>query len=237
MSISTPSPSNIREYLINSHQDKGGSFSASSQPTLIHTTTELHNFLRTRRSIRRFKPDPLPDSVIQDILSTATYAPSAHNRQPWRFVVITSPTAKAKLAEAMAQDFERDLRQDGVPVERIQAQLKRSKERITCAPVAIILCLDMSEMDTYPDEKRRQAERTMAVQSVAAAALQLLLAAHAEGLGAVWVCSPLFAQETIRKTMDLSKQWEPQGMFFIGYSDESPKNKEMKDMDSLIKRL
>jgi len=200
-------------------------------------TTDLHTFLRTRRSIRRFKPEPVPDPVIQNILSTATYAPSAHNRQPWRFVVLTDQAAKTHLAEAMAQDFERDLLRDGVAAEKIQAQVKRSKERINAAPVAILLCLDMSEMDSYPDEKRRQAERMMAIQSVAAAGLQLLLAAHAEGLGGVWVCSPLFAQETIRKTLELPEAWEPQGMFYIGYPDEMPKNKEFKNMEILVKRL
>ncbi len=146
-------------------------------------------------------------------------------------------SVRARLAEAMAQDFERDLLRDYVPPEKIHAQIKRSKERITSAPVAIVLCLDMSEMDSYPDEKRQQAERTMAIQSVAAAGLQLLLAAHAEGLGGVWVCSPLFVQETIRKTLNLSETWEPQGMFFVGYPDELPKPKEMKDLQGLIKML
>lgn len=137
----------------------------------------------------------------------------------------------------MAQDFERDLSRDGVAPEKIQAQIKRSKERITSAPVVIVLSLDMSEMDSYPDEKRQQAERIMAVQSVAAAGLQLLLAAHAEGLGGVWVCSPLFAQETIQKILNLSESWEPQGMFFIGYADEVPKDKAMKDLQGSIKWL
>ena len=108
---------------------------------------------------------------------------------------------------------------------------------MTSAPVAILLCLDMSEMDAYPDERRQQAERTMAIQSVAAAGLQLLLAAHAEGLGGVWICSPLFAGETIQKTLDLSEKWEPQAMFYVGYPDELPKPKELKDLQSLTKRL
>ena len=91
------------------------------------------------RAIRRFKPDPVPDSVIQNILTTATFAPSAHNRQPWRFVVITDSSVKQNLAEAMAHDFERDLAHDGLSPEKIQAQIKRSKDRITSAPVAILL--------------------------------------------------------------------------------------------------
>lgn len=133
----------------------------------------------------------------------------------------------------MAIDFEHDLSRDGISPEKIQAQIKRSKDRISAAPVVILLCLDMSEMDSYPDEKRQYAERMMASQSVAAAGLQLLLAAHAEGLGGVWVCSPLFAQETIQKTLNLSATWEPQAMFFIGYPDESPELRERKSVEKI----
>jgi F420 biosynthesis protein FbiB-like protein len=135
----------------------------------------------------------------------------------------------------MTEDFERDLLRDGVAPEKIRAQINRSKDRLTSAPVVILLCLDMSEMDSYPDVKRREAERTMAMQSVAASGLQLLLAAHAEGLGGVWVCSPLFTQETIRKTLQLPETWEPQGMFYVGYADVLPKNKEIKDLPGLMK--
>ena len=133
----------------------------------------------------------------------------------------------------MAIDFERDLTRDGLPNEKIQAQIKRSKERITAAPVAILLCLDTSEMDSYPDHKRNQAEYTMAVQSVAAVGMQLLLAAHAEGLGGVWACWPLFAQETIQATLNLSESWETQGMFFIGYPQEIPMSRERKPLQDI----
>lgn len=196
-------------------------------------TTDLRNFLQTRRSIRRFKPDGVPDSVINDILTTATFAPSAHNRQAWRFVVITDLSVRIQLADAMAADFQRDLAKDAVPAEKIQAQIKRSKERITSAPVAILLCLDMSEMDFYPDEKRNKAEYIMAVQSVAAAGLQLLLAAHAEGLGGVWACWPLFAQETIQRNLKIPETWEPQGMFFLGYPESIPDLRDRKGIENV----
>lgn len=201
------------------------------------TATDLHNFLRTRRSIRRFKPDAAPDSVIETILATATFAPSAHNRQPWRFVVVTNSFIRAKLADAMAVDFQRDLESDGVPSEKIQAQLKRSKDRITSAPVAILLCLDMSEMDSYPDKRRTKAEFRMTVQSVAAAGMQLLLAAHAEGLGGVWACWPLFAVETIQEVLELPKSWEPQGMFFLGYPQVIPEIRERKPLDTVTRYI
>mgnify|MGYP001032698857 FL=1 len=131
----------------------------------------------------------------------------------------------------MSLEFQRDLEADGLPHEEIQKRTSRSRERILSAPVVIILNLDMSEMDAYPDKKRRRAEFRMAMQSVASAGLQLLLAAHAEGLGGVWVCSPLFVQETIQSVLELPKTWEPQAMFFVGYPEAIPEVRERQTLN------
>src|ERR1041385_6062917 len=95
MSISISSRSSTITNPGHIERDNDESFSRSNQRILI-PTPDLHNFLRTRRSIRRFKPEPIPDSVIQSILTTATYAPSAHNRQPWRFCVVTDLSRKSQ---------------------------------------------------------------------------------------------------------------------------------------------
>lgn len=187
--------------------------------------------------MRRFKPDPVPESVIRNILATATFAPSAHNRQPWRFAVVKTPSVKQKLADAMAIEFQRDLENDGLAPKEIQQRITRSRERMTSAPLLILLSLDMSDMDVYPDKKRKQAEFRMAMQSVASAGLQLLLAAHAEGLGGVWVCSPLFAQGTIQNVLELPETWEPQAMFFLGYPDVVPNPRERKRIDEITIEL
>ncbi|MBK8421760.1 nitroreductase family protein, partial [Candidatus Villigracilis saccharophilus] len=99
------------------------------------TPTDLRSFLRTRRSIRRFKPDPIPDSVIEDILTTSTFAPSAHHRQPWRFAVVTDLSVKNKLADAMAEKFQHELINDNLSTDEISKRVMRSKERILSAPV------------------------------------------------------------------------------------------------------
>ncbi len=195
----------------------------------------LRTFLRTRRSIRRFKPDPVPDSVLRDILHTATFAPSAHNRQPWRFIVLTDSSAKTHLSDAMAEEFQRDLEKDSLAPEEIAKKVAKSKERITGAPVVVILCVDMSEMDNYPDERRKKAEYIIGIQSAANAGMQLLLAAHAEGLGSVWICSPMFAQETVQEALNISKMWEPQAMFLLGYPLEIPAFRGRKSLDEVIK--
>lgn len=193
----------------------------------------FRTFLRTRRSIRRFKTDPVPDSVLRDILHTATYAPSAHNRQPWRFIVLTDSSAKTHLSDAMAEEFQRDLEKDNLAAEEIAKRVAKSKERITGAPVVIILCVDMSEMDNYPDERRRKAEYIIGIQSAANAGMQLLLAAHAAGLGGVWICSPMFAQETVQKALNISEMWEPQAMFLLGYPVEIPAFRGRKPIEEV----
>lgn len=194
----------------------------------------LRTFLRTRRSIRRFKPDPVPDSVLRDILHTATFAPSAHNRQPWRFIVLTDSSAKTHLSDAMAEEFQRDLEKDSLAPEEIAKKVAKSKERITGAPVVVILCVDMSEMDNYPDDRRKKAEYIIGIQSAANAGMQLLLAAHAEGLGSVWICSPMFAQETVQEALNISKMWEPQAMFLLGYPLEIPAFRGRKSLEEVV---
>ena len=136
----------------------------------------------------------------------------------------------------MAIEFEHDLNHDQLPQAEIQKRISRSRERIIAAPVVIVLSVDMSDMDVYPDEKRNKAEYLMAVQSAANAGMQMLLATHAEGLGGVWVCSPLFVQETIQYVLGLPKTWEPQAMFFIGHPEVIPEVRERKPLDIVIIR-
>jgi F420 biosynthesis protein FbiB-like protein len=135
----------------------------------------------------------------------------------------------------MAIDFRRDLEHDNLSGEEIQGRIKKSRDRITSSPVIILLCMDMSEMDNYPDARRSEAERIMAIQSTANAGLQLLLAAHAEGLGAVWTCSPLFVPDTVSLALDLPNSWEPQGMFCIGYPAENPEPRIRKSLDEILR--
>jgi F420 biosynthesis protein FbiB-like protein len=183
---------------------------------------ELHAFLRSRRSIRRFKPEPVPHGCLEQILETAIYAPSAHNLQPWRFAVITSAAAKARLAKAITVKFRMDMLADNVPEADIQARVERTVRRTNEAPVVVILCRDTTCVNPQPDSHLQQEEILMGTQSVAQAGLQLLLAAHAEGLGGTWICWPLFAPEETRNALGLPSVWAPQGMFFLGYPFEQP---------------
>ncbi|RME71173.1 MAG: nitroreductase family protein [Chloroflexi bacterium] len=185
------------------------------------TAEEMLAFIKSRRSIRRYRDEPVPGKVIRRVLEAATWAPSAHNRQPWRFAVLTRAADKARLAAAMADRLRADRAADGDDPADIERDAARSYARLTAAPVLILVCLSMADMDVYPDERRNRNEWLMAVQSTAMAGQNLLLQAHAEGLAACWVCAPLFAPDTVRETLGLPADWQPQGLVTLGYPAET----------------
>lgn len=178
-----------------------------------------------RRSIRRFEPQPVPRLVLTEVLEAACQAPSAHNSQPWRFCVVEDGARKAELAAAMGARLEQDRRLDGDDEAAIQADVERSFRRITGAPVVIVLCLTTADLERYGDARRAEAERIMGVQSVAMAGENLLLAAHALGLGACWLAAPLFAPQAAKAALGLPPDWEPQGLVLLGYAAETGKPK------------
>ena len=191
------------------------------------------DFFRTRRSIRRYESRPVAREVVEEVLTAAIWAPSAHNRQPWRFVVLSETAAKNQLATAMNAQLRADLTADGLPAEQIERDASRSYQRLTQAPTLILLCLTMAEMDDYPDGRRQQNEWVMAVQSVAMAGQNLLLAAHQLGLGGCWVCAPLFCPQVVQATLGLPVDWQAQGLISLGYPAES-KVKTREGLDGRV---
>jgi F420 biosynthesis protein FbiB-like protein len=187
----------------------------------------------SRRSIRQFSDQPLELELVDRLLSVASRAPSAHNRQPWRFAVLTSPEAKDRLARAMGERLRRERLQDGDAPHEVKADVEKSYTRITRAPVVVLLCLTMEDMDDYPDERRSMAEYQMAVQGVAMAGQNLLLAAHAHGLGGCWMCGPLFAKGEARRALDLADAWEPQGAILLGWPAGLPKDRGRQPVDEV----
>ncbi len=140
--------------------------------------------LLTRRSVRHFLPDAIPQKELEAILCAAMYAPSADNAQPWRFVVITD---RAKL--------------ETIP--RFQPWSNMLKE----APAAVVVCGNTEKQPEYW------------VQDCAAATQNLLLAAHASGLGGVWLAIyPNQARmDGLRKLLNLPAEISPLCVVALGY--------------------
>jgi F420 biosynthesis protein FbiB-like protein len=191
---------------------------------------------RGRRSIRRFREGvALSAEQVRHLLEIATWAPSAHHRQPWRFVVVQTPAERHRLAQAMAERLRRERLADGDDPAAVEADVRRSTVRIEGAPHVVVLCLNRDELDRYPDPRRSEAERLMAVQSVAMAGQNLMLAAHNLGAGSSWVCAPLFAPQEVSQALGLPAAWEPQGAILLGMPEHIPAPRPRRPMEEVVR--
>jgi len=192
------------------------------------------DLFKNRRSVRDYSLREVSNKVLFEILEAARWAPSAHNAQPWRFIVVRDPDVKRKLAKAMASRWDKDMSKNGVPRENRESLIKTSVKRFTNAPILIVACLTMEDMDRYPDKRRQKIEYIMAVQSVAAAIENMLLAAHAEGLGSCWFCAPLFCQDIVRKVLKIPRCVEPQVLVTLGYPAERLEPPPRKPLQKIV---
>jgi len=194
----------------------------------------LTDIIQRRRTVRRFQPTPVPRSVVEGLLELAVQAPSAHNSQPWRFVVLYEEKTRRDMALAMADALRERRLGDGDAPGDVEADAARSIERITGAPVALLLCMSESDLDRYPDAARTRAEHHLAIQSTALAAGHLLLAAEEAGLGAFWLCAPMFAQDVVCDMLGLPDCWAPQALILLGHPDENSSPRSRKDMKEVV---
>ena len=139
--------------------------------------------LLTRRSVRKYKSDPVPDEVLERVLECALAAPSAINLQHWHFVVLRSPEAMARLREIMVrvtEKFRPVLKDRFANHPETVTETENFLVKLGGAPACVLVYF---LKDSYPD-------RDGAMQSVSAAIENLLLGAWAEGLGTCWMSAP-----------------------------------------------
>lgn len=189
--------------------------------------------IRNRRSIRKYASRSISSDIIRDLLDAAIYAPSAHNAQPWRFLVLSDMSHKRIFAQIMAKSWIRDLQKDGLTKDVCNDKMRVSIDRFANVPVLILACLTMEDMNQYPDSKRRQFEHDLAVQSLSAAIQNILLAAHEKGLGACWYCAPIFCKTSIKPLLKLPNNIEPQALITIGYPAETPNTPRRKLIENI----
>jgi coenzyme F420-0:L-glutamate ligase / coenzyme F420-1:gamma-L-glutamate ligase len=195
----------------------------------------LMDALLGRRSVRGYLDREVPDEVVEKVLEAARWAPSPHGRQPWRFAVVTRQETKARLSEAMGEEWRANLEMDGQSDEVVEKRLEGSRNRLLHAPVLVLLCLNLGNLDTYPDAIRQRNETTMAVQSLGAVAQNVLLAAYSSGLDAGWMCAPLFCPEKVTEALDLDPTLVPHALLTLGYADgDPPKRRPRRPLEELL---
>jgi coenzyme F420-0:L-glutamate ligase / coenzyme F420-1:gamma-L-glutamate ligase len=202
----------------------------------LYADRDLQAIIGGRRSIRRYVAGRIDPAIADRLLTAAISAPSAHNRQPWRFAVLEDAVWKERLAIQMGNRLREDRLADGDDPDDVARDVARSYARITEAPLVILVCFDACDMDQYPDQRRRAAERLMAIQSTAMATQNILLVAHAEGLGACVMCAPLFCGPTVVAALELPEGWEPQSLVTIGPPAGEGKERPRMPLDEVVWR-
>ena len=197
--------------------------------------SKLLDTVRSRRSVRSYLDKEVSPEHVERILEAARWAPSPHGRQPWRFALITRDATKERLAEAMGEEWRNNLQMDGQDTEIVEKRLEGSRRRLLDAPVLVLLCLYLEDLDKYPDPVRQQDETTMAVQSLGAAAQNALLAAHEQGLDAGWMCAPLFCPGRVVEALGLDTGLVPHALLTLGYAEgDPPRRRTRSPLDELV---
>lgn len=181
----------------------------------------LNDVIKKRRSVRKYLPQILPREAVLEVLEAAGWAPSAHNAQPYRFIILENTQIKQELADAMAQVWVADIAKDRQMID--PDRLRERVERFAKAPALILACITSIEgLPNYSDLRRLSCLHDLAVQSLGAAIENLLLAIHAKGLGACWYSAPCFCKDTVRKRLGIPDGVEPQAFIVLGYPAEEP---------------
>ena len=179
-----------------------------------------------RRSIRKFKDDPVSDEAIEAILAAGLQAPSGKNRQPWRFVVVKEDK-RAEMLRIMREGIDQ-VGEMGVDL----GSSRWTANVMEQAPVTIFVSNAHGEHKpgTPPWEDEMD---VVDVQSIGAAIQNMLLAALELGVGSLWICDVFYAYEELCAWLDTDRQMIAAVSF--GYPDEQPSARPRKGVDKVTK--
>lgn len=206
---------------------------------------DLFDAIAGRKSIRRFKDQPVPDEDIRKILDAGRLAPSANNTQPWSFLVIKDRETRKQMAGAVLDMVDKMIpfAEDEKQAQRLAAYKGTYYTFFEKAPVVIAVFMEGYDAGTdsllarmgYPAEDIKRLRPAPGLQSVAAAVEHMLLATHALGYGACWMTGPLVAQEAFEKLLGYGKEKFIAALLPVGVPDEDPPARPRKDLSELMK--
>ena len=168
---------------------------------------DVFEAIKTRRSIRAFTEEEVSDEEIEKILDAARWAPSAGNIQPWIFVIVRDPKRKRRLSEAALNQL-----------------------FIEEAPVVIVVCADQERSGRVYG---RRGSDLYCIQDTAAAIQNLLLAAHALGLGACWVGA--FNEDAVRHVLNIPDGVRPVAIIPMGRPAVKPRAVFKRSLNEIVR--
>jgi nitroreductase len=202
----------------------------------------LLELVKTRRSIRRIKPDPVPDDYIDKIIEVARWAPSGFNSQPWDFIIVKDQDLKSKLAQLVTQyraTYGPTLEAIREPWMKAAKPVKSSGQLDwTTAPVFIILCGDTRAKIGLPMTVRSDYLKCESIfdSSLANAFLYMHLAATTLGLASIWV-SPVKSTQLhllVKHIIGIPDFMEIYDMMALAFPATKPRPKLLREKKSII---
>jgi nitroreductase len=202
----------------------------------------LLELVKTRRSYRKIKPDPIPDEYVEKLIEVARWAPSGFNLQPWEFIVVKDPELIKRIGQAVFDyrfnDFYKfeATREDW---QGVKWKLHHPDDaRLSKAPVFIVLCGDKRTQVGLPMAVRYTTQKLESIweSTLATAFIYMSLAATTLGLGTHWVSAvkiPL-VQCRIKSCLGIPDEFEVYDMLGVGYPDEEARLKLMRDKEEMI---
>ena len=186
----------------------------------------LYELMSTQRSIRRLKPDPIPDDVLGRIMQAAAWAPSGGNLQPWRMIVVQDAERKARLGELYRRRWARFANGYRQRFADAEASVKAQEERTLAAgdhlgehfgtcPVILVVCFDPTQMAVT--DARLDRVSVVGGGSIYPAVQNLLLACRAEGVGCVLTTLLCQDETEVKALLDIPEGWYTAAAIPLGY--------------------
>lgn len=192
---------------------------------LPHMSDSFYDIVSTTRSIRRLRPDPIDDAVLNRVLQAAIWAPSGGNRQPWRIVAVKDRDTKARLGEIYytewAKYVDRNMAMVANQPDHVIEQMRkglavgtRLAENLAEVPVVVIFVFDPSQV--LPTDANLGRVSVVGGASLYPAVQNMLLAARAEGLGGVLTTLIATREADVKDLLDIPADWGVFAMVPLG---------------------
>ncbi len=189
--------------------------------------------IKNRRSIRKYKPDAVSRELIESIINAAGLAPSAKNRQPWKYIVYTG-NEKNKLTDVMEGALIKEQKQHNL-LPNSQYGLPDAFNTLKIMRTAPVIIIVMNTNGTCPFEAADPDTRITEIcdiLSIGASIENILLKATDLGLGTLWIANTCFAYKGLMKFIGLKGQLV--GAVALGYADEHPFPRPRKDIFDIL---
>jgi nitroreductase len=197
---------------------------------------QLMGVIRGRRSIRRFSDGSVTRDTLERLIAAASWAPSATNRQDWFFSVIQSPELKAELADIVRARW-REVIESHKHLGSIEEIERYSAFFTGFEGSPVVVAVSASATGSLQREIAGDLAPSVAgsIASAAMAAQNLMLAAHALGLGTCCLTGPLIVATEIRGLLELGRKRELVCLIAVGYPDEAPEPSARRPLAEIVR--